>query len=110
MREKLDPEVLADLQLRERTARERPGNSETQFGRMLRAVGTPRVVDKTPCRARCGGLADWTEEAENAFSTFNRMLDASGDAPLDKTKILFCDACRKRGLAAASVSSSNHAA
>ncbi len=87
----LDPEVLADLRLREATERD-----ATRSREMPKYVA-PRIVERVPCRARCGQLADWTDEAEQAFETFNRALAAKADAPLDKTKIAFCSACVDEG-------------
>ncbi len=94
-----DPEVLADLELREHTARTRPRVSDAQFAAKLRDAAVPRIIDKVPCRARCGRMADWTEEAQDAYDTFNRKLLSMRDAELDKSRIVFCDECRKRGVA-----------
>jgi hypothetical protein len=92
-----DPEVVADLQLRAYTAASRKGLSDAQFGDAIKAAATPRIIDKVPCRARCGRLTEWTEEAQDAFDTFNRKLSGEREAPLDKTRIAFCDNCRKLG-------------
>lgn len=103
-----DPEVLADLRLREHTARTRPAITDAQFAQSIRETASPNVIGKVPCRARCGNLADWTAEAEDAFNTWNRKLAQDREAPLDKTKIVFCDDCRKRGSKAAGESNRNH--
>lgn len=108
MSDDMDPEVLADLQLREQTTRERPRMSDAQFAENLREAAAPRVIGKVPCRARCGNVADWTEEAEAAFQTWNRKLVADREAPLDKTRIVFCDDCRRRGAVEAAQSNRNH--
>lgn len=87
-REELDPEVVADLQLRAATERDRSRSREMP-------QWSPSVVlTHVPCRKRCGSLVEWNDAAEERFVAFNRMLEARGEAPLDKTKILFCDKCR----------------
>lgn len=108
MSDEMDPEVSADLQLRAYTARTRTGLTEAQFAAKIRETATPKIIGKVPCRARCGNLADWTEEAEDAFNTFNRKLAQTADAPLDKTKIAFCASCRAKGMAAVGDSNRNH--
>lgn len=99
MSDELDPEVIADLRLREYTARSRPGLSDAAFGQAIRAAAIPKVVDRVPCRNRCGAVVAWTEEAEDTFQTFNRQLARKVEAQLDKTRIVFCSTCRTNGLA-----------
>jgi hypothetical protein len=88
-----DPEVIADLQLRAYTEKTRKGLSEAQFGAAIREAATPRIIEQVPCRARCGNVCDWTVEAEEQFAMFNRELLRRREAPLDKTKIVFCQRC-----------------
>lgn len=97
MSDEEDPEVIADLQLRAYTEKSRNGLSEAAFGQAIRAAAKPKIIGQVPCRARCGSLVDWTEEAEESFATFNRKLLSTRDAPLDKTRIVFCIRCRDRG-------------
>lgn len=97
-----DPEVLADLKLRSATER------DPSRAREMPTYATPKVVDKVPCRARCGNVCDWTEEAVQAFETCNRILAARDEAPLDQTKIAFCAACRARGATLAADNSRQH--
>lgn len=97
MSEEFDPEVAADLALRDSTSRERGGMSRDGFAAAIRAAAPSKTIDKVPCRARCGRLADWTQEAQDAFDTFNRKLIAEREAPLDKTRIVFCGECRGSG-------------
>jgi hypothetical protein len=85
-----DPEVLADLRFRESSARDRTRTGETRWT-------PPKVVDRVPCRGRCGSVVEWTEEAEEAFTTWNRVLAKRDEAPLDRTRIVFCNACRAEG-------------
>lgn len=94
-----DPEVIADIALREQTRRERPGLTDAQFGDLLSKVGKPTILERVPCRNRCGRTADWTAEAEHSFEVFNRELAKRGEAPLDKTRIVFCDTCRAGAIA-----------
>lgn len=88
-----DPEVVADLKLRAATERSRKGLTEAGFAAAIREAATPRIIDQVPCRARCGRLCDWTAEAEEQFEMFNRELLRRREAPLDKTRIVFCQAC-----------------
>lgn len=90
--EEIDPEVLADLHLRAATERE-----PTRM-RDMPTWKPAAIVDHVPCRNRCGRVVEWTDEAEHAFETWNRILLAKRDAPLDKTRIVFCDACRMSGV------------
>jgi hypothetical protein len=95
--DEIDPEVLADMQLRSYTEASRPRMSEAAFAAGVRAAATPNVIGVVPCRGRCGAVVDWTEEAEQAFETWNRILLGKREAPLDKTRITFCNSCRARG-------------
>lgn len=95
MSDETDPEVLADLQLRAFTERDQTRSRE------MPAYRPARVVDRVPCRGRCGSVVEWTEEAEEAFTTWNRVLAQRDEAPLDKTRIAFCNACRDEGTKAA---------
>jgi hypothetical protein len=89
--DELDPEVIADLQLRAATERD-PTRSRNPPN-----WSPPTVIGVVPCRARCGAVVGWTAEAEDAFETWNRILLAKREAPLDKTRIVFCVACRRGG-------------
>jgi hypothetical protein len=93
-----DPEVVADLQLRAYTEKSRKGISEAEFAAKIRATAKPNVIGVVPCRNRCGAVVSWTEEAEHTFQTFNRQLARKSEAPLDKTKIMFCPTCTKSGM------------
>jgi hypothetical protein len=90
--DEIDPEVLADLRLRAATERD-PTRS-----REMPKWTPPRFIGKVPCRGRCGALIDWPEDAEEQFAMFNRELARRMEAPLDKTRIDFCAACRKIGV------------
>ncbi len=93
MSDEEDPEVIADRFLRASTERD-----TTRTAKEPKWI-PPVIVDKVPCRARCGAVCEWTEEAEYAFQAWNRQLASKMDAPLDKTKIVFCEACVSRGMA-----------
>lgn len=90
MSDEIDPEVLADIRLRDATTRDQTRSGEVRWV-------PPHIVDRVPCRNRCGSLVDWTEEAEDAFQKFNGMLAGKADAPLDKMQIMFCRRCRAEG-------------
>lgn len=92
MSDEIDPEVLADLQLRASSERDRTRSRNANYD-----WTPPPVIDRVPCRARCGNVADWTQEAQDAFETFNRILAQRDEGPLDKTRIVFCDECKAKG-------------
>lgn len=95
MSDEMDPEVLADLRLRAATERD-PSRS-----REMPSWSPPKVHSQVPCRGRCGAVVDWNEDAEERFQIFNRELERRNEAPLDRTKIVFCNACRAEGAKAA---------
>lgn len=95
MSDEIDPEVLEDLRLRASTERDRSRSRE------MPAWAPPKIHSNVPCRGRCGSVVEWTEDAEERFQIFNRELARRNDAPLDKTKIAFCNACRAVGDTAA---------
>jgi hypothetical protein len=86
-----DPEVIADLKLRAATEHDRLRSRE-----MPAFVPSP-VIDRVPCRNRCGAVVGWTEQAEETFQTFNRELARKMEPQLDKTRIVFCNTCRMAG-------------
>ncbi|NUO49774.1 MAG: hypothetical protein HOV80_13040 [Polyangiaceae bacterium] len=92
-----DPEVIADLRFRESSMFDRTRTGEARWS-------APTIVERVPCRARCGAVVEWTDEAEERFQIFNRHLIGKREAPLDKTKICFCDGCRAKGRKAAAES------
>ena len=96
MSDEMDPEVAADLRLREASRFDRSRNQ----GDMPKYVPA-KVIDRVPCRNRCGAVVSWTEEAESTFQTFNRQLAKKLEPQLDKTKIVFCNTCRASGVAQA---------
>lgn len=89
----IDPEVLADIRLRESSKYD---STRTSVGAMPTWT-PPKVIDRVPCRARCGAVVSWTEEAESMLQTFNRILARRVEPELDRTKTLFCSSCRTRG-------------
>ena len=94
-----DPEVRADAMARrypDTSGRE--CMSEEAFATAIRRTATPNVIGVVPCRARCGAVVDWTDEADHAFDTWNRHLLAKREAPLDKTRIAFCPSCQRKGM------------
>lgn len=82
-----DPEVVADLQLRAATLRERGRARE------MPAYEPSKIVDRWPCRA-CKQPVEVTEDGVDRYQVFNRQLARQGEERLDHTKILFCDSCR----------------
>lgn len=98
-----DPEVRADLELRDSTARDRPRKSYEQV-----KWSPPVIVGQVPCRGRCGAVVDWPEDAEHSFQVFNGQLERTNQAPLDKTRIVFCEKCRAYGATLAADNNRKH--
>lgn len=99
-----DPEVVADLQLRAATERDRT---------RTRGVGAydwqaPTAVTRWPCRGGCQALIDVTDEATHALDVYNRELARRGEALLDTSRTAFCNACRERGAAIAADRNRKH--
>lgn len=88
MTDDIDPEVLADLQLRKASEcdRTRTQEADNPFD------GTTVAV--LPCR-RCGVPCDVSAEAMLAFETFNKRLASIGEAPLDHEHIMRCKKCNE---------------
>lgn len=88
-----DPEVVADLQLRARTARERP-RTEAQVDKVL-AWQPPEIVGQWRCRTCGSKFMPITADALEYARMWNRILQRRGEAPLDPERIVFCDDCRE---------------
>jgi hypothetical protein len=84
-----DPEVIADLRLRESTSRDASRTRIESY-----AWSPPAIVAKWRCRnAKCKSFADVPEDAMEALCTFNAQLRARGEEPLETNLILYCDPC-----------------
>ena len=59
------------------------------------AVPGGNVIGHWVCRGGCGAAVDVTEAAFEAMATFNGQLRRRGERPLDTSRIVFCDDCRK---------------
>lgn len=95
MSEEIDPEVLADLQLRESSQRDW---TRTR-GRGVYDWHKPNDVEQWRCRVpTCGAMVGTTQEAVDAAAVFDRELHRRGEGPLDRERIAMCDDCRKRFL------------
>lgn len=92
--DELDPEVAADIALRESSVHDR---TRTR-GAGVYAWSTPVVVDRWRCRGNCGGIVTVTEEAQHALEVNNRQLARKNEPPLDTNKIAFCEKCRTIGV------------
>jgi hypothetical protein len=103
-----DPEVIADLQLRAYTEKTRKGLSEAGFKAAIVAAAKPDIIGEVPCRGRCGAVVGWTQQAEDAFNVWNGILARKVEAPLDKTRIVFCNSCRDLGRKIAGESNRKH--
>lgn len=86
----LDPEVLADLELRDASMRDRSRSrrAEATLGRELPA---PPVAWWT-CRApRCGQLVGIPEQAVERLEIFNARLVSRGEQPIPDDTVAVCD-------------------
>jgi hypothetical protein len=88
-----DPEVVADLQLRARTERERGGRAAREP-----SWSPPVIAARWRCRGcKSDWLVDVPVDAVAAYLTFNEELKRRGEEPLDESRIVFCDECRDKG-------------
>jgi hypothetical protein len=85
----MDPEVLADIKLREETRRD----STRTRGAAVYSWRPPETVAVWPCKA-CKCLVEVAQDPVDWFNLFNRELAKRGEEPLDKAKIAYCDRCR----------------
>jgi hypothetical protein len=93
MSDELDPEVLADLRLREATLRDPTRTKRDQAVRW----DPPEVVTTWPCRNKaCQWPVDVTQSAIDSFNLFNAILVKRGEPALSTTEIVVCDECRKK--------------
>lgn len=103
MDEPVDPEVLADIELRDRTRRERPNASAALY------AWTPTPdVEHWPCRAGCGRMVGVPQEALDAAITFDRQLARTNEPPLNRAKIVFCSTCKASGMKFAAETNRRH--
>lgn len=85
-----DPEVIADLQLRAATERDRSRSRPESY-----EWSPPKIVGKWKCRnPECAGFADVPEIAMERFFAFSAQLRSRGEGSLDPTKILYCEPCQ----------------
>ena len=102
-----DPEVLADLRLRDRTSRERadrrtaPGLNAGQdldgLSPELAALydGAPDpIVEHWPCRGRCGRMVGVPKVALERLEDANRMLPRR-ERPIGKHEVMWCPDCKR---------------
>ena len=104
-----DPEVRADLALRDRTARERanrrgpagldvgqdPDGLSPTLARLYDSAPDP-VVEHWPCRGRCGRMIGVTQAGIDRLREANEKLAARRERPIGKHEVMWCPACRRR--------------
>lgn len=87
MSDNIDPEVLADLQLRAASARD---SSRTR-GAGVYDWQRPEFVDAWPCRyPGCTELIGVDQDTCEQRVKFNRILKARAEAPIDVAVLLMC--------------------
>ena len=105
MSPQIDPEVAADIRLRNATA-----TDSTRGGAAIYSWRPPRIAECWDCRASgCASSVGITEEALDACATWDRILANRGESPLDRSAIVFCDACRTVGRELAANRNRTHA-
>lgn len=90
MSEALDPEVIADLQLRAASVYDR-----TRTGREA-TWSAPDIVTEWPCRMQnCRVPVEVTQEPIDQLAMFNRELERRGEDPIRTNEVMICDSHRK---------------
>jgi hypothetical protein len=104
-----DPEVHADLRLRDQTARERadrrgveglvdgqdPDGLSPRLAALYSSAPDP-IVEHWPCRGGCGTLVGVTKVGIDEFDAMNRRLRSMRQEPMAKHKVMWCPACKRR--------------
>jgi len=85
-----DPEVVADIRFRDESTRDRTRSR----GEGVYDWTPEKSVGVWACRnPRCRGYAQVFQPNIDAADAFDRQLAQRSEVPLDRTKILYCDAC-----------------
>jgi hypothetical protein len=88
--EDLDPEVLADLRLRDNSMFDRTRSR----GRDVYTWSPPAIVGFWGCRRpTCEGAVNVTQDALDYASQCDGWLISRGEQPLERYKISYCDRC-----------------
>lgn len=90
----LDPEVLADLRDRERSAHDltRARRARNPFADAAKV----EHVEHWPCRGGCGAMIGVTAETCEAFAILSAERVRRGDRPLAKAQAVWCPDCKCR--------------
>lgn len=89
--EELDPEVRADLELREQTTRDRTRSRSTR----IYDWRPPVFVENWPCSVpNCDGEYPVESDAVERLEIFNAQLMRKGERPITKSEIGYCESCR----------------
>ncbi len=92
MSDEMDPEVLADLELRSATERDKTrsrGNGVYSWQR-------PVIVARWPCRnVKCRAPVDVTQDAIDHLAMCNRWLAQRNEPPIATSEVVMCLACRE---------------
>lgn len=98
-RDEEDPEVVADVRLREATTRDATRGAPTVIG------GDRAIVAQWPCHAKCGRMVGVNSTTLEAWRVFNTQLRTAGpwshaqqrytgpEEPLDASAIVYCQLC-----------------
>lgn len=102
-----DPEVRADLALRDRSARDRPGRRgivgldvgqdpdglSPDLARLYDSPPDP-IVESWPCRGGCGQNVGVTQVGLDRLAEANAMLARRGEKPIGRHEVMWCPNCR----------------
>lgn len=86
---KLDPEVIADLKLRESSTRDKTRTGEVEWT-------SPVLVESWKCRApRCSNVVEVTQDVVDQHRVFNGYLQDRGERDIPTDAIVLCPDCKK---------------
>lgn len=88
----IDPEILADLRLREETLRD-PNRRRRDAG--LPVFDLPEFVRLLPC-FNCGAACELNDIGQARLDQFNAVLRRRGEPDIDEKETLMCLTCRKK--------------
>lgn len=90
-REPLDPEVVADLQLRAYSEHDRSRSR----GDGVYDWKPPAVVTQWKCRTPpCKVFVDVNTETVERWEIFNKRLRAAGEKPIGSHEVMICESCQ----------------
>ena len=100
MSDEMDPEVLADLRLRESSEHDK---SRTR-GEGVYDWKSERVIGMWRCRnSKCAMHVPVTQDAYDHLEVFNRELAKKGEKPISTGEVMYCERCETEHKRTASI-------